>query len=173
MPDGTTQENVTTTPKPAVASMPNKEPDCGAWRWKLLLAVAAVCACVIFGWWILFVPPSAPDSQTVWTTWQLDSKIRTDLSGPQTRADVEAWLDRNAISHKYTTDLGAVVIGHDTIPELAGVQHLPLAGMVWGTLGEEQSRGSVLVPTRISVYFFIDKNDQCRGHYVEAFGFWP
>src|SRR5262245_36119441 len=128
MPDAATHENDTPTPRPAVASVPNtNEPGRGAWpwRWKVLLAAAAVvCTCLIFGWWFWFVPPSAPDNQTVWTTRQLDSKIETDLAGPRTRADVEAWLDQNGISHTYTTDLKGDMIGHSTIPELAGVQRL-------------------------------------------------
>jgi hypothetical protein len=59
------------------------------------------------------------------------------------------------------------------MPELAGLKNEDLCGMVRGTIEGAEANVSLLVSGRIMIYFFLDKEEHCVGHWIQEVAYTP
>jgi hypothetical protein len=112
-------------------------------------------------------------SQRGWTVAKLERLIQAELPQGCDRAAAEAWFDRHGIRYGWFEDTTGDMRGHQTMPQLAGLQSNELSGMMRGDIAGPEANVSLIVPGRISVYFFFDKQGRRVGHLVDPFEYWP
>jgi hypothetical protein len=85
------------------------------------------------------------------------------------RAEVEAWFNRHGIPYHYTVDTTEDRYAGFTMPELAGLGHRSLSGMMRGVVQQPDTNPGNF----IDIYFFFDLRGSCAGYLVFPFAYPP
>jgi hypothetical protein len=144
-------------------------------RWKYLAWWVLGLALIAFVWDLVL---AQIDSVRGWTETRLESSIENEVPADADRALVEAWFDCHRIEHTFfERTANADMVGHDSIPTLAGLKDEDLGGMVRGFLREKDAHVGYMNEANVgymnngtlSVYFFLDKQGKVVGHYIYPF----
>lgn len=100
---------------------------------------------------------------------KVESLIRTELSLGCDRIAEVAWFDRHKIPHIYSRELDRHMQGHQTMPDLAGLDSSKLSGMESGRLEGPGVNVHIIICLSATIYFSFDKLGQLVGHYLNCF----
>lgn len=106
-------------------------------------------------------------SEHSWTAAKLERLIAVEIPAGCDRATAEAWFDRHGIQYGWSEDTTGDGRGNQTMPEWAGLESSDLSGMLRGHINGPAANVDWIVPGRIIIYFFFDKQGRCVGHLVE------
>jgi hypothetical protein len=109
-----------------------------------------------------------------WTPHKTERMIRTELRRGATRGEVEAWLDKYGIAHRYqarppgpAADALAEQVWSPARPEETGLDRRRLGGMIQGTI-YNANVSLVWWRREIDLAFFFDTDGRLVGHKVTA-----
>jgi hypothetical protein len=103
--------------------------------------------------------------QQGWTEGKVEQAIKGSLLINSTRNQVERWLNKmNWTDYDYYTDVTGASIGHKTLPQLAGLDHRALSGMI--KVNVPNPRVSLIWTGLIYVYFFFDHDGKLVNYYI-------
>jgi hypothetical protein len=157
---GTARAGVTAIREPRTSSGQPVAPSFARWLrqgWWLILFGSLLLAC--FAGWLW-------DYNRRWTVEKAEERIRQDLPKNPSREEIEAWLDRQRIPHAFFADAGGDQIGNMAMPQFIGLNPKDLSGVVRGEIPRKRAWVHPILPGRIRIYFFFDKDGKHAGTYV-------
>jgi hypothetical protein len=102
-----------------------------------------------------------------WTSNKVERMIKAALPPGSTRQEVEAWLGKQKIEYVYLKDVTGDRTNDKTMPQIAGLKHEELSGMIRATIPDAHVH--LILPGDMHIYFFFDLDGKLIKHLVRPF----
>ena len=103
-----------------------------------------------------------------WTERKVALALKDAPPPSSTRTEIEGWLKKiRWTTYNYFQDVTCDMLGHQTMPQLAGLSHSALSGML--RVDVPNPNVDLICPGTIQVYFFFDHEGRLVDHLLVPF----
>ncbi len=131
-------------------------------RWLLVIfPVIGLVAGILVRW-------IERESDKGWSVARLEQDIQSQNPPISDRLTAEAWFTAHGIDYRYFPDpTGGYQVGGRDITTIAGLNPKNISGVVRASISGDAANLGLFTSGRITVFFFIDQDGHCSGHWIE------
>jgi hypothetical protein len=131
---------------------------------RLLIAVPIAGALLgIVGSWLY------RESNRGWSAARLERSIQAESPSIATEHQAAKWLEANKIGYFVVGPTGGLDVGGRCVTQIADYSPAQVDHVVQGYLREDKANLGLFSNGKITIFFFIDSNGNCLGHYIHEF----
>jgi hypothetical protein len=109
------------------------------------------------------------ESNRGWSAARLERSIQAESPPIATEQQAAKWFEANKIDYQVVGADGGYQIGNQYMTQIAGYSSAQVDHVVRGGLRDAEANLGLFSNGWIHIFFFIDSNGNCLGHYIYEF----